>query len=646
MDSGAVLLNVSRLGNEYSLNGYDNLALDLETKATTLNGTRETALPIHTEANGNSRQNGYRNFESIDLTWKNLTYKIKSGKTSKILVENMSGEVRSGTLTAVMGPSGAGKTTLLNLLTGFYDKGYAGEVHINGYVRERELFNKQSCYVMQEDRLLPVLTVCEAISMSVELRMPNIEPKDRAKKVEQSIHEWGLEECRHTITENLSGGQRKRLAIAQELVNNPPVVFLDEPTSGLDNVSSLMCIRILKRMASMGHTVVCSIHAPSAKIFSYFDMLYMVSKGRCIYNGEVDNLLGFLSRHGLECPQYHNPADYICEIASGDYGDCCDRLSRECEIPEPDKNAVVQGTRSKYGGVIMTSEQKAEAYRMYTFKVNQFHQFRVLLKRCWLSVFRNKVATPLRLLAYAGFAVFIVMLFYDIGRKATTVTNNVTMFFAVTCICVFQSVLPAAIVFPMEVLVLAREQRNCWYSLHVYYLANYIAEIPFLVVPIALLIGIVYYPTGQPLELWRIASLLLFSVQICSVSQAMALIVSAVSKLQTAVFMVLPVVSPAYFFCGFFVPAHLLSPYIRWMADASYMNYAYNGLLLSIYGYGREHLECDDFICLYEDPAHFLELVGAADKKIHVLTLVLLAFELAARLTAFVLLKMRLSRKE
>ncbi|KAL1440512.1 hypothetical protein MTO96_009368 [Rhipicephalus appendiculatus] len=640
MDSGAVLLNVSRLGNEYSLNGYDNLALDLETKATNLNGTLGTAQPIYPEVNGNSRQNGYRNFESIDLAWKNLTYKIKSGKTSKNLVENMSGEVRSGTLTAVMGPSGAGKTTLLNLLTGFYDKGYSGEVHINGYVRERELFNKQSCYVMQEDRLLPLLTAFEAISMSVALRMPNIEPKDKAKKVEQSLHEWGLEECRNTLTENLSGGQRKRLAIAQELVNNPPVLFLDEPTSGLDNVSSLMCIQILKRIASMGHTVVCSIHAPQCK-----DIL-LFRYGRCIYNGEVDNLVGFLSRHGLECPQYHNPADYICEIASGDYEDCCDMLSRECEIPEPDKNAVVQGTRSKYGGLIMTSEQKAEAYRMYTFKVNQFRQFRVLLKRCWFSVFRNKVATPLRLLAYVGFAVFIVMLFYDIGRKATTVTNNVTMFFAICCICVFQSVLPAAIVFPVEVLVLAREQRNCWYSLHVYYLANYISEIPFLVLPVALLIGIVYYPTGQPLELWRVATLLLFSIQICSVSQAMALIVSAVSKLQTAVFMVLPAVSPAYFFCGFFVPAHLLSPYIRWMAHASYLNYAYNGLLLSIYGYGREHLECDEFICLYEDPAHFLEQVGAADKNIYVLTLVLFAFEVAARLAAFVLLKMRLSRKE
>ncbi|KAH7944950.1 hypothetical protein HPB49_002649 [Dermacentor silvarum] len=269
MDSGAVLLNVSRLGNELSSNYYDNLALDRQIKTTTFDGP-----------------------------------------PSRNLVQNMSGEVRSGTLTAVMGPSGAGKTTLLNLLTGFYDKGYTGEVHINGYVRERELFNKQSCYVMQEDRLLPLLTVFEAISMSVELRMPNIEPKDKAKKVEQSIQEWGLEVCRNTLTENLSGGQRKRLAIAQELVNNPPVLFLDEPTSGLDNVSSLMCVQILKRMASMGHTVVCSIHAPSAKIFSYFDMLYMVSGGRCIYNGEVDNLLGFLSRQGLQCPPFHNPADY------------------------------------------------------------------------------------------------------------------------------------------------------------------------------------------------------------------------------------------------------------------------------------------------------------------------------------------------
>ncbi|KAH9379891.1 hypothetical protein HPB48_013795 [Haemaphysalis longicornis] len=130
---------------------------------------------------------GVRNFESVNLKWKNLTYSVKEGKLyvvpgRKMLVENLSGEAQSGTLTAIMGPSGAGKTTLLNLLTGFYDKDYDGEVQINGFVRDQALFNKQSCYVMQEDRLLPALTVHEAIAMSVELRMPYVNATEKAHK--------------------------------------------------------------------------------------------------------------------------------------------------------------------------------------------------------------------------------------------------------------------------------------------------------------------------------------------------------------------------------------------------------------------------------------------------------------------------------
>ncbi|KAH7952117.1 hypothetical protein HPB52_018812 [Rhipicephalus sanguineus] len=95
----------------------------------------------------------------------------------------MSGAARPGTLTAIMGPSGAGKTTLLNLLSGFYDTGYEGEVQINGYVRSPRLFTKQSCYVMQQDRLSPTLTVQEALTMSVELRMPLLDKVSKMEKV-------------------------------------------------------------------------------------------------------------------------------------------------------------------------------------------------------------------------------------------------------------------------------------------------------------------------------------------------------------------------------------------------------------------------------------------------------------------------------
>lgn len=646
MDSDAVLLNITKLENgnvRNGLRGVDNPALDLTTvvaddKKLAVNGHGDDSISL-------DRVTGSRNYESIKVEWKNLTFTVKSGKERKSLVSNLSGVAKAGSLMAIMGPSGAGKTTLLNLLTGFYDKGYDGEVQINDYVREQQLFTKQSCYVMQEDRLLPALTVHEAITMSVELRMPTLDQLDKKQKVDRSIEEWGLSECRNTRTENLSGGQRKRLAIAQELVNNPPVLFLDEPTSGLDNVTSLMCVQILKRMAEAGHTVIVSIHTPSAKIFSHFDTLYMVSQGRCIYNGEVGNLVNFLAKHNLECPQYHNPADYIAEVAAGDYGNYVDKLSAEFTTPYPLETSG-EKLRSNFGGKIMNSEEKIAAKSNYTFKVNQFHQFRILLKRCWLSMARNKVATPLRFAAYLAFAIMLIMLYYDIGRNASTVLNNANMYFAICCISIFQSLLPAVIVFPIELSVLLREHRNCWYNTRVYYLANYVTEIPFLTVPILLLIGIIYYPTGQPLELWRVAGVMLFSIQLGSVTQSIGLIVSAVTKLQTAVFVAMPVVSPSFFFSGFFVQDKLLSPWVRWLTIFSPVHYAYHGMLLSVYGYGREPLECKDFVCLYENPDDFLEFTGSSSKKFYQLSLSLVAFEVAYRGLAYVLLKFRLTRKE
>ncbi|XP_077528934.1 ATP-binding cassette sub-family G member 4-like isoform X3 [Haemaphysalis longicornis] len=498
-----------------------------------------------------------------------------------------------------------------------------------------------------EDRLLPALTVHEAIAMSVELRMPCVQAQDKTKKVEESIQEWGLTDCRKTRTEALSGGERRRLAIAQELVNNPPVLFLDEPTSGLDTSTSRMCVGVLKRLAARGHTVICSVHVPSATIFSYFDTLYMLSQGRCIYNGQVEGLLHFLSQRDLHCPKFQNPADYISEIASGEHGECWSALSEEFTVPVPEhiessKNLEV----TIYGGKIMTSQEKVNANKNYNFKVNQWHQFLILLKRCWLSNIRNMIATPLRLLAYVVFSLTMVLLFYDIGTDASTVTNNVTLFFSMCCVCVFQSILPAVIVFPVQLAVLMREQRNCWYSLNIYYLANYVAEIPFLVVPILLYMGITYYPTGQPLELWRVAAVVLFAVQLCSVSQSIGLVVSAVTTVQTAVFTAIPAVSPFFYFCGYFVPAHLLSPYVAWITDTSYIFYGYSGLLLTVYGYDRAPLRCAEFICLYQDPAEFLEFTGTAGWKIHELSLALLGFELFFRVLAYGLLKYRLTKKE
>ncbi|KAH9367874.1 hypothetical protein HPB48_001707 [Haemaphysalis longicornis] len=127
------------------------------------------------------------------------------------------------------------------LLGAFHsDKGYEGEVQVNGYVRDSKLFNMQSCYVMQDDCLLQYLTVREALIMSAELRLPTLEQQELIKLVADTISGWGLGDCADTLTHRLSGGEKRRLAISQELISRAPV----NVSGRADKTASLLRIAV------------------------------------------------------------------------------------------------------------------------------------------------------------------------------------------------------------------------------------------------------------------------------------------------------------------------------------------------------------------------------------------------------------------
>ena len=114
----------------------------------------------------------------------------------------------------------------------------------------------------------------------------------------------------------LSGGERKRTAIAVELITNPNMIFLDEPTSGLDSFTAFRIVKILNRLSEQGKTVLATIHQPSSDIFSLFDRLVFLSDGYCIYQGPANVSTLHFKKFGVECPRFANPSDFFMKTFS------------------------------------------------------------------------------------------------------------------------------------------------------------------------------------------------------------------------------------------------------------------------------------------------------------------------------------------
>lgn len=138
-----------------------------------------------------------------------------------------------------------------------------------------------------------------------------------------------LHHRRKSRANHLSGGERRRLSIALELVANPTIFFLDEPTSGLDEVTAAQCIQLLQNLAKQERTIVCTIHQPSAKTFALFDQIFVLAKGKCVYQGSPSALVPFLSSLNLPCPTHYSPSDYIIELCDADEGSIVDVMAHQ-----------------------------------------------------------------------------------------------------------------------------------------------------------------------------------------------------------------------------------------------------------------------------------------------------------------------------
>uniref|UniRef100_A0A0E0M966 ABC transporter domain-containing protein n=1 Tax=Oryza punctata TaxID=4537 RepID=A0A0E0M966_ORYPU len=449
---------------------------------------------------------------SARLAWRDLTVTVVlggggggGGETTQDVLQGLTGHAEPGTITALMGPSGSGKSTLLDALAGrlaanaFLD----GTVLLNG--RKANLSFGAAAYVTQDDNLIGTLTVRETISYSARLRLPDKMPMEEKRAlVEGTIVEMGLQDCADTVVGNwhlrgISGGEKRRVSIALEILMRPRLLFLDEPTSGLDSASAFFVTQTLRGLARDGRTVIASIHQPSSEVFELFDRLYLLSGGKTVYFGLASEACQFFAEAGFPCPPLRNPSDHFLRCINADFDKVKATLKgsmkRRFERSDDPLDRIMTSEAIRR---LITYYKNSQYYFSAQQKVNEMARVKgtvldaggsqasfwmqafTLTKRSFINMSRDFGYYWLRLIIYIVVTVCIGTIYLNVGTGYSSILARGACASFVFGFVTFMSIggFPS---FVEDMKVFQRERLNGHYGVLAFVISNTISAMPFLI---------------------------------------------------------------------------------------------------------------------------------------------------------------------
>ncbi|KAK4785584.1 hypothetical protein SAY86_002273 [Trapa natans] len=443
---------------------------------------------------------------SARLTWKDLTVSVTLGNgETQCVLEGLTGYAEPGTLTALMGPSGSGKSTLLDALANRLaaNASLSGSILLNG--RKAKLSFGTAAYVTQDDNLIGTLTVRETISYSARLRLPDKMPwEEKRTLVESTIIEMGLQDCANTVIGNwhlrgISGGEKRRVSIALEILMRPRLLFLDEPTSGLDSASAFFVTQTLRALSRDGRTVIASVHQPSSEVFELFDHLCLLSGGQNVYFGKASDAYDFFAEAGFPCPSLRNPSDHFLRCVNADFDKVKSTIKGSLKLQfaatdDPlEKMSTTQATltlidfyrssqyyystaqkvdeMSKMKGTVLESGGSQASFLMQTS---------ILTIRTFVNMSRDFGYYWLRLLIYILVTICIGTIYLNIGTSYNSIFARGACTSFVFGFVTFMSIggFPC---FVEDMKVFQRERMNGHYGVAAFVISNSVAATPFLI---------------------------------------------------------------------------------------------------------------------------------------------------------------------
>ncbi|KAI9667870.1 MAG: hypothetical protein M1821_000689 [Bathelium mastoideum] len=568
---------------------------------------------FHKDAESAFDGESYLTNDSVQsFSWEDVSVIVKDrqSKLPKQLLQSVNGIVRAGELLALMGPSGSGKTTLLNVLANREVSKGANVRHsprVNGVRPSSRDFRKISCFVEQEDALTGALTVRETIDFAAKLSLPSsITKSERIARVNALIASFGLQNQSDTligtpIRKGISGGQKRRVSVASQLITSPRLLFLDEPTSGLDSASSYEVISFIKQIAKKHRLlVIASIHQPSTQTFQLFDKLLLLSQGLTIYNGRVEDIQQYFQSIGMEIPLYMNPAEYMIDLVNTDFALDQAKATQKILWLQDLWNKSQEARTIALEAGPMLGKQAHMSIEGSKGSPNKLLLPLTLVHRSWIKSCRDVIAYGIRIAMYMGLAIMMGTVWLRLSTKQDNIQAFINAIFFGGAFMSFMAVayIPA---FLEDRSLYVKERANGLYGPGSFMVANFITGIPFLFI-ITMLFSIIAYwlcnfrPTGSAFfwwVLWLFLDLLAAESLVVLISSLVPIFVVALAATAFANGLWMSV-------GGFMVEPHNLNPFWRYVFHyIDYQSYVFQGMMVNEFG-NRTYSCGEGCQCMYQ----------------------------------------------
>eukprot|EP00986_Skeletonema_menzelii_P001763 scaffold488_cov142-Skeletonema_menzelii.AAC.2 len=570
--------------------------------------------PLDDEENKLSSSTSYRStMKLVELSLENISYAPinnalqKKGKRKTIL-SNISTTVSPYQLTGWMGPSGSGKTSLLSVLGGLIadpenDLSADSCIRING--EKGALPKRLIGIVHQDDLLLSNLTVKETIKFAARLKSPKHKSDEEVDKlVDETISRLGLAHVQDSLIgspggngSKISGGERKRVAVAVELVARPSVLLLDEPTSSLDATSAYQLMVTLKELANLGHAIAVVIHQPRTSIFNLFDKLLLLSKGEVVFDGLPSEVRQFLeSCPGVnQLPPETGKADWIMDVITDDEnrddGDALPLLWKKYNAENKQNKPESQASDSKLrqrNRIIEHAQSKNLQRRLSSlrelqdepkFESSFVTQLKLLIIRAQRQG-RGERITRLAMLLTTCWTVFTGLAWGYLPNNTDYVFNRLSLLYFILIAQSNSVVTTSMLTFGGERSLLSRERAKKMYGVLPYFIAKTMADMVNSVA-MPMIYGVaVYWICNLRSTAENFFTFVLIYYLSVSAAQSFGLFLSIAIPNFSVALMLAPLLTICLIILGgFYIPFDKMGPALAWASWISPARYGFTAFV-------------------------------------------------------------------